>query len=47
MSLRMKKKKFEIYVPMHLRKLRLEIVKFRELKEKEPKGFFRKFFKKG
>ena len=42
-----KKEKFEVYVPEHLRKLRFEIVKFREMKEKEPKGFFRKFFGKG
>ena len=43
----MKKEKFEIYVPVHLRKLRFEIMKFRELKEKEQKGIFRKFFRKG
>jgi len=43
----MKKEKFEIYAPVHLRKLRFEIMKFREMKEKESKGLFRKLFKKG
>ena len=46
-SVDVKKEKFEIYVPVHLRKLRFEIMKFRELKEKEQKGIFRKFFRKG
>jgi len=42
----MKKEKFEVYAPVHLRRLRFEIKKFLESKEKEKKGIFRKFFRK-
>jgi len=42
----MKKEKFEVYAPVHLRRLRFEIKKFLELKEKEKKGVFGRLFGK-
>ncbi len=38
----LKKEKFEVYIPLHLRNLRLEINSFYEIKERYNKGFIKK-----
>jgi hypothetical protein len=35
----MKKDRFELYIPTHLRQLSLEIERFKEMKRLKPKGF--------
>ena len=39
----MKKERFDIYVPLHLRRLRLDIQQFIVKKEERNRGFIKKF----